>query len=188
MPDPFSGIEPFPILEMDYFGLTENQLNQLPPKERLGEMIKIIKSSDDESQRWDSVCLCGELYHVLVRGDHNLSNSESLQMKSQITDLFRWILENEKNGVVLHEVCYHIAARNIRELIPDLVTCGVYSDSILGRHEAIESLGLMNAQEVMEEIKRTLDDPVRDVRETAQFVLKRLRRYRNEAYEGLQII
>jgi len=46
----------------------------------------------------------------------------------------------------------------------------------------------MNAQEVMDEIKRALDDPVQDVRETAQFVLKRLRRYRNEAYEGLQII
>ena len=188
MPDPFSGIASFPILEMDYFGLTENQLNKLPPKQRLEEMIKIIKHSDDESQRWDSICLCGELYHVLDRVDHDLSNVDSLQMKTHIKDLFRWVLKNEKNGVVLHEVCYHIAARNIRELIPDLVTCGVCSDSILGRHEAIESLGLMNAQEVMDEIKHALDDPVRDVRETAQFVLKRLRRYRNEAYEGLQII
>ena len=188
MSDPFSGIESFPILEMDYFGLTENQLNKLPPKQRLEEMIKIIKHSDDESQRWDSICLCGELYHVLDRVDHDLSNADSLQMKTYIKDLFRWVLKNEKNGVVLHEVCYHIAARNIRELIPDLVTCGVCSDSILGRHEAIESLGLMNAQEVTDEIKRALDDPVQDVRETAQFVLKRLRRYRNEAYEGLQII
>src|SRR3989344_5858662 len=132
MSDPFSGIESFPILEMDYFGLTENQLNKLPPKQRLEEMIKIIKHSDDESQRWDSICLCGELYHVLDRVDHDLSNVDSLQMKTHIKDLFRWVLKDE--------------------------------------------------------IKRALDDPVRDVRETAQFVLKRLRRYKNEAYEGLQII
>lgn len=188
MSDPFSVIKSFPILGMEYFDLTENQLNQLPPKQRLDEMIKIIKNSDDESQRWDSVCLSGELYHILDRDNHDLSNVESLQMKTQITDLFRWILKNEKNGVVLHEVCYHIAARNIRELIPDLVTCSVCSDSILGRHEAIESLGLMNAQEVRNEIRRALDDPIRDVRETAEFVLKRLRRYQKETYEGLQII
>jgi len=173
---------------VEYFDLTESQLNKLPPKRRLTEMTKLIKNSDDESQRWDCICLCGELYHTLQKNEYDFSSYEKSKIKEEISQLFKWILHNEKNGVVLHEVCYHIAARNLRELIPDLVECGTHNDSILGRHEAIESLGLMNAQEAIDEIKKALDDPILDVKETAQFVLKRLKRYKNEQYEGLEII
>lgn len=175
-------------MEMEYFDLTESQLNKLPPRRRLDEMTKLIKNSDDESQRWDCICLCGELYHKLQNNEYKFSSDEISKIKKDIVDLFRWVIHNEANGVVLHEVCYHIAARNLRELIPDLIDCGVHNNSILGRHEAIESLGLMNAQEANEQIKGALTDPIKDVRETAQFVLKRLRRYKGEVYEGLQII
>ena len=173
---------------MQYFDLTENELNKLAPKERFTKMTQIIRNSSDESQRWDSICLCGELYHKLQNNDYDLTVEEVSKLKKEITVLFRWVLQNEKNGVVLHEVCYHIAARNIRELIPDLIKCGVYNTSILGRHEAIESLGLMNAQEANDQIKQALKDPVKDVRETAEFVLKRMKRYKGEIYEGLQVI
>lgn len=173
---------------MEYFDLTESDLNKLPPKQRLTKMTQIIKTSADESQRWDSICLCGELYHKLEQKEYDFPEQEILEMKKNITKLFGWVLQNEKNGVVLHEVCYHIAARNIRELIPDLIKCGVYNNSILGRHEAIESLGLMNAQEANDQIKQALKDPVKDVRETAEFVLKRMKRYKGEIYEGLQVI
>lgn len=173
---------------MDYFGLTESQLNQLPPKQRLAEMIKLIKYSDDESQRWDCVCLCGELYHMLNKGEYDFPHNEISKMKTEISDLFKEVLQTDKNGVVLHEVCYHVAARNIREMIPDLVNCAIHNDSILARHEAIESLGLMNAQEAIDDIKRMLSDHIKDVRETAQFVLKRMKRYKGETYTGLQII
>lgn len=175
-------------MEMEYFNLTENQLNQLPPKKRLEQMENLIKNSDDESQRWDCICLCGELYHHLQKNERSFLKSDIVLLKKRIVDLFRWVIRNEKNGVVLHEVCYHIAARNIRELIPDLIDCGTKNNSILGRHEALESLGLMNAQEANEKIKKALKDPVKDVRETAQFVLKRMKRYKGETYEGLQVI
>jgi len=173
---------------MDYFDLTESKLNQLPPKQRLEQMIKLIKHSDDESQRWDCVCLCGELYHKLSNREYKLSHDETSLIKTKITMLFQWILQNEKNAVVLHEACYHIAARNLRGLIPDLIYCATNSNSILGRHEALESLGLMNAQEAISEINHALDDPIRDIRETAQFVLKRIQRYKKETYVGLEII
>ncbi len=173
---------------MGYFDLTESQLNKLPPKQRLTEMSKLIKNSDDESQRWDCICLCGELYHKLHKNEYKFSTSEISQMKKHIKNLFKWVIHNEENGVVLHEVCYHIAARNIRELIPDLIECGIHNNSILGRHEALESLGLMNAQEVNDMIKGALNDPIKDVRETARFVLKRMSRYKGEIYEGLQIL
>lgn len=175
-------------MEMDYFNLTENDLNRLGPVKRLEQMTKLIKHSDDESQRWDCICLCGELHHKLNDDGYRLSKYKIKKMKSEIEALFKWVLKNEKNCVVLHEVCYHIAARNIRSLIPDLVFCGTNSDSILGRHEALESLGLMNAKEVSNLISGALEDPVKDVRETAQFVLKRINRYKKEVYEGLQII
>ena len=173
---------------MDYFNLTESQLNQLPPRQRLVEMTKLIRYSDDESQRWDCICLCGELYHMLDKNEYDFSSDEVSKFKAEISDLFKWVVKNEKNGVVLHEVCYHIAARNMRELIPDLIHCAVYNDSFLGRHESLESLGLMNAQDAITEINRALDDPIKDVRETAQFVLKRMKRYKAETYEGLEII
>jgi len=173
---------------MDYFNLTENELNRLSPVPRLEQMTNLIQHSDDESQRWDCICLCGELYHKLNNGGYRLSKYKIKTMKSEIVSLFKWVLKNEKNGVVLHEVCYHIAARNIRSLIPDLVYCGINSDSMLCRHEALESLGLMNAKEVMNQIGPALNDPIKDVRETAQFVLKRINRYKKEVYEGLQVV
>jgi len=87
-----------------------------------------------------------------------------------------WVLQNDKNGVVKHEACYQIAARNMRNNIPVLIHSALYDDSVLTKHEAIESLGLMRAFEAEDLIKQAINDPSPDVRETAEFVIKRLSR------------
>ena len=87
-----------------------------------------------------------------------------------------WVLEHDDNGVVKHEACYQIAARNMRDKIPDLLNTALHDNRIIARHEAIESLGLMRAFEYRSNIAEALHDENYDVRETAQFVLKRLDR------------
>ncbi len=87
-----------------------------------------------------------------------------------------WILQNDNNGVVKHEACYQIAARNMRSNIPVLIHSALNDNSNLTKHEAIESLGLMRAFEAEDLIKQALQDPSPDVKETAEFVIKRLSR------------
>jgi len=94
----------------------------------------------------------------------------------KVTDLMAWVLKNDKNSVVKHEACYQIAARNMRNNIPDLVHAFLHNTSVLTRHKALESLGLMRATEVAVIIKNCLSEPSVDVQETTQFVLKRLKR------------
>ena len=104
---------------------------------------------------------------------HDKSNQK---MFERISRLMAWVLEHDNNGVVKHEACYQIAARNMRSLIPDLIHSALHDESVLTKHEAIESLGLMRAFEAEELIKDALKDPSPDVRETAEFVIKRLLR------------
>jgi uncharacterized linocin/CFP29 family protein len=68
----------------------------------------------------------------------------------------------------------------MRSKIPALVEAGLHHTSVLAKHEAIESLGLMRAFEAESLISKALDDPSIDVRETAQFVIKRFERLRNQ--------
>ena len=100
-------------------------------------------------------------------------------MFNKVSDLMAWVLKNDKNGVIKHEACYQIAARNMRKNIPNLVEASLSNESVLTRHEALESLGLMRAFESEDLIKKALEDPSPDVRETAEFVLKRFKRLRN---------
>jgi HEAT repeat protein len=94
----------------------------------------------------------------------------------EVADLMAWVLKNDKNGVVKHEACYQIAARNMRKKIPNLVETALNDKSVIAKHEAIESLGLMRAFDSREIISKSLDDPNPEVRETAAFVMKRLER------------
>lgn len=147
----------------------ENNMRQLPDEERFRMCDKILRNDVDESKRWDAVWLVGELAED-PKDENNLRND--------VADLLEWVLRNDTNGVVKHEASFQIAARNLRHKINVLTDIALYDKSVLSKHEAIESLGLMRAFEVEEKIKDALKDPSIDVRETAEFVLKRFNRLR----------
>jgi HEAT repeat protein len=150
--------------------LDENNVRSLPSEERFLECEKILKTEKDESKRWDAVWLIGELAER--KDSHD-------PMFQKVSDVLEWVLKNDDNGVVKHEACFQVAARNMRNKIPILVHTALYNKSILAKHEAIESLGLMRAFEAEPLIKKAMTDPSIDVRETASFVLKRFERLRN---------
>lgn len=149
--------------------LDENNLKKLPPEKRFAKCEEIIKNEPDESKRWDAVWIAGELANPSDYGR---------DMYGKVADLMMWVLKNDSNGVVKHEACYQIAARNIREAIPTLVSSALNDKSDLTKHESLESLGLMRAFEAENLIREALTDPSQDVRETAAFVIKRLKRLR----------
>jgi HEAT repeat protein len=149
----------------------ENKLRELPDEERLLTCERILKNDSDESKRWDAVWLIGELAENRNEGD---------PIFDKVADLNEWVLKNDNNGVVKHEACYQIAGRNMRSKIPVLIESALNDDSILTKHEAIESLGLMRAFDAVDLIRDAETDPSRDVRETARFVIKRLNRLQNQ--------
>lgn len=150
--------------------LDENNIRSLPSNERFEKCEQILKNEKDESKRWDAVWLIGELAEKKDPNDSMFQN---------VSNVLEWVLLNDTNSVVKHEACFQVAARNMREKIPVLVNTALYNTSILAKHEAIESLGLMRAYEAEPLIRKALDDPSADVRETALFVLKRFERLRN---------
>jgi HEAT repeat protein len=149
--------------------LDESKLRDLPFRERLDKCTSIIKNDPDESLRWDAVWLAGEIAEM---------NSDT-PLFDEVADLMAWILKNDDNGVVKHESCYQIAARNMRKKIQDLIQTALNDKSVIARHEAIESLGLMRAFDSNDLIYKSLEDPNPEVRETTAFVMKRLRRLQN---------
>jgi HEAT repeat protein len=150
--------------------LDENNIRELSDEQRFVTCEHILKNDNDESKRWDAVWLLGELAEN--KNEHNPTFGK-------IADVFEWVIKNDDNGVVKHEACYQIAARNMKEKIPVLVHAALYDTSIITKHEAIESLGLMRAFEAGDLIKKALVDQSADVVETAEFVLKRFERLRN---------
>ena len=149
----------------------ENAIKDLSDEKRFATCEDIIKNDSDESRRWDAVWLIGELAENKKPGD---------PMFDKVADAMAWVIENDDNGVVKHEACYQIAARNMRTKIPVLVNASLSDPSTLTKHEALESLGLMRAFESEDLIKKATADPSKDVRETAEFILKRFSRMRNE--------
>jgi HEAT repeats len=154
-------------MEMSRLILDEGNLRNLPPRERLDRCWEIIKKETDESLRWDAVWLAGEIAEIKGPND---------PMFAEVADLMTWVLKNDTNGVVKHEACYQIAARNMRDKIPDLTTTALQDTSVIAKHEAIESLGLMRAFDTKEMLFKAAQDPSPEVKETALFVLKRLER------------
>jgi len=149
----------------------ENKLRELSEEDRLLTCERILKNDSDESKRWDAVWLVGEVAE-------NKNPDDPMFIKA--ADLMEWVLENDCNGVVKHEACYQIAGRNMRSKIPMLVESALNDNSILTKHEAIESLGLMRAFEAIDLIRDAEVDPSIDVRETARFVIKRLSRLQDQ--------
>ena len=158
----------------------ENKLRELPVDERLSMCERIIKNDIDESKRWDAIWLIGEMAE-------KRDSEDPIFVKA--ADLMEWTLKNDDNGVVKHEACYQIAGRNMRSKIPVLVESALNDKSILTKHEAIESLGLMRAFEAVDLIRDAEVDPSIDVRETARFVIKRLQRLQNQGeYKPAEIL
>lgn len=149
----------------------ENKLRELPDEQRFSICEETLRSENDESKRWDAVWLVGELAE---------NKNQDHPMSRKVAEIIEWVLNNDNNGVVKHEACFQIAARNLRDKIPVLVNSALYDKSILTKHEAIEALGLMRAFEAEDLIKKARDDPSIDVRETAEFVLKRFARLKNQ--------
>jgi len=151
---------------MSWAILDEENTIELPPKERFAKYDHILKNEKDSSKRWDAVWLIGELAR----------NNKTDSLFDQVSDLLAWALENDDDGVVKHEICYQIAASDMRDKIPDLLHTALHNKSSLARHEAIEVLGSMQAHETKNELKKALKDPVSYVRETAVFAIRRLER------------
>jgi len=149
----------------------ENKIRELPEEQRFEICEHIIKNDSDESKRWDAVWLIGEMAE-------NKKDGES--MYDKIADMMKWVIENDDNGVVKHEACFQIAARNMRTKIPVLVNASLNDSSNLTKHEALESLGLMRAFETEDLVRKATNDSSKDVRETAEFILKRFDRMKNQ--------
>ena len=145
----------------------EYDMRKLPPRMRLDKITQILRNERDESIRWDSVWLAGEITEVIDMDDH---------IFAEIADLLVWVLLNDDNIIVKHEAAFQIGVRNMRAKIPYLINSALNDKSELVRHEVIESLGMMRAHESKETLRTMLEDPSGVVRETAVFVLKRLER------------
>ena len=163
--------------------LDEGRIRDLPFRQRLDKCALIIKNETDESLRWDAVWLAGEIAEL----------NPNTTLFDEVSDLMVWVLKNDDNGVVKHEACYQIAARNMRNKIPDLIDTALNDTSVIAKHEAIESLGLMRAFDSKDLLLNALDDPDLNVKETAAFVLKRLSRLekletKNKEYQPSSII
>jgi len=172
--------------------LTENKLNELNPKTRLAVCVEKIKNGrNSESQRWDCLIIISELYVKLSENQFpGISNSETKEILSEIESTLKWMIYNERNCVVHHEVAYQIAARNMVNLIPDMVYAALKSESTVSRHEFTECLGVMKAFEELDKIiPLILQDADPDVRQTAEFAKDRMKRYVNEkTWSALDIV
>ena len=175
-----------------YENLTENKLNSLPPSIRLSVCVEKIKNGkNSDSQRWDCLIIISELYVKLSKKNiPGISVKEAQQMVSEIESTLRWMVYNEKNCVVHHEVAYQIAARNMTNLISDMVFAALHSDSVVSRHEYLECLGVMKAfKDLKKIIPSALKDKNPDVRQTAEFAEDRMKRYSNEkGWSALEIV
>jgi HEAT repeat protein len=146
----------------------EFDMRKLPPRQRLDKITQVLKNERDESIRWESIWLVGEITEELINTDDPIFD--------EIADLLVWVLRNDDNGIVKHEAAFQIGLRNMRAKIPYLVNSALNDKSELVRHEATESLGFMRAHECKETLGKALEDPSEAVRETAVLMLKRLDR------------
>jgi HEAT repeat protein len=146
----------------------EFDTRKLPPRQRLDKITQVLKNERDQSIRWESIWLVGEITEELTNTDDPIFN--------EIADLLVWVLQNDDNGIVKHEAAFQIGLRNMRAKIPYLVNSALNDKSELVRHEATEALGFMRAHECKEMLRKMSEDPSEAIRETAVLMLKRLDR------------
>lgn len=175
------------LVKMD---LTERFINELPPHRRLEFCISKLKNKDglsSVSEREDAIVMLGELYFKLEEGRHDseLSSKEKTEIYARISEIFQWAMNNEPHCVPHHELCYQIASRDMRELIPEMAGIAVNHKSVVSRHEYIECLANISAWPELESIlPKILKDPVEDVKATAEYCQDRMKRYLNEPNIG----
>jgi HEAT repeat protein len=122
----------------------EYDMRKLPPREQLDKITQILRNEKDESIRWDSIWLAGEITEVIDIDD---------PIFAEIADLMVWVLLNDNYGIVRHEAAFQIGVRNMRAKIPYLINSAVNDKNELVRHEAIEALGLMRDHGCKEMLK-----------------------------------
>ena len=110
----------------------EYDMRKLPPRERLDKIMKILRNERDESIRWDSIWLAGEITEVIAIDD---------PINAEIPDLMVWILLNDENGIVKHEAAFQIGVRNMITKIPYLIDSALYDKNELVRHEDYSGFG-----------------------------------------------
>jgi hypothetical protein len=160
--------------------LDDTNLRGIQTRERLDKCIYIVKNDPDESKRWDAIYIAGEIAEATTPED---------PIFDEVADLMAWVLQNETNGVVKHEACFQIAARNMRKKIPDMINTALNDKSGIAKHEAIECLALMRAFESRDAMVKALGDQIPYVSETAAFSLKRLDRLdKDEIYKQSKIL
>lgn len=175
------------LVKMD---LTERFINKLHPNRRLEFCISKLKNKDglsSVSEREDAIVMLGELYYKLQEGQHDseLTSIEKTEIYARISEIFEWAMNNEPHCVPHHELCYQIASRDMRELIPEMAGIAVNHKSVVSRHEYIECLANISAwSELASIMPIILKDPVEDVKATAQYCEDRMRRYLNEPNIG----
>ncbi len=164
------------MISMAEIVFDEKQIKAFPAEKRLKKLETVLKNSSDESERWDSVWLAGEIA---------AESGENTPMYNKVADLFSWVLKNDDNTIVRHEVCYQISGRNMLQKIPDLRDAGLNDESALVRHEAIECLSIIHAsdEETLKAFNQAKTDPDKHVRDTAHFVLKRFNRTLKRKFE-----
>jgi len=154
--------------------IDEKNIRSLLPEERFQKLDYTLRNSTDESERWDAVWLTGEIAAE--------TNPNDL-LFHRIADLFAFVLRYDDSIIVRHEVGYQIAGRNMRDKIPDLAWSALNDPSDLVRHESTECLGIIQADEEIETIKKAAKDPNKNVRDTALFVLKRMKRTKGKRFD-----
>ena len=114
-------------MEMSSLVMDEERIRKLPLEERFVHCDSILKNEKDESKRWDAVWLAGEIAEV--------SKEDNKKLFNKVADLMAWVIKNDDNGVVIHEACFQIAARNMREKISALVECALDKNaSVLAKY------------------------------------------------------
>lgn len=145
----------------------ESSLLKIPAKERLNTCSSILKNDKDESLRCEAIWVVGKTA--------NQYNDDKL-IRDQIANLLEYVLRNDDNDIVKHEACFQLGEHKMKEKVSALLDAAMNDSSEIVRHEATEALGLMQAFECREAIKKILDDSNSGVRQTAILVLKQLDR------------
>lgn len=145
----------------------ESSLLKIPAKERLNICTSILKNDKDESLRCEAIWVVGKTAHQC---DTNVA------IQNEVADLFEYVLKNDDNDIVKHEACFQLGEHKMKEKVTSLLEAAMNDPSEIVRHEATEALGLMQAFECRDAIKKILKDPSSGVRNTAMLVLKQLDR------------
>jgi HEAT repeat protein len=143
-----------------------SNLLKAPLQQRFETCSKIVKTEPDESLRVEAVWVLG----------NSLEESPDDSLREKIENVLADVLKNDENVVVKHEAGFQLGEHYVQRMLPALMDSALNDPSELVRHESIEAIGLLEALDAREGLKKALADPNEAVRVTAQFVIKQLDR------------